>query len=545
MNPEEFWKATTILLKNFHSLNKKIFACNFDVSFKVKTISDDLYNAFIETENFNSYVNSLNSTGVTEECLHEDAIDDCLLKASSKYDGLVFLIKLLMKNGKEPIEGIVFLDLPKKTFTCRLFTDFFFDFKISFESGNFSVEPLNVFNEKSKSFCKYVLKPKLEKWSKSEDQKHVKSLNLIDSEAYNELYSQFKLKYSSNLMEIWPECTDPLKFIYEDLAIAAYLIVLWKTTESSPEAFADLGCGNGLLVYILSEEGYKGYGFDIRKRKIWDLYPKTTILFEQTISPTNFKLPEDVDWIIGNHSDELSAWIPALAAKHSYRMKYFLLPCCAYEFSGAKFQRRSANISIYNDFLDYVEGVSNSCGFKTLIDRLKIPSTKRIGLVGIKRHFLEVEFPEKCSNIEEFIVKETKDNGVKLRDKHEAVRNCTQINKNILEDIVLKIFHKLMENGEGPWNSGRELNLGDLVKTALTKADLQAIKSECGGLKTLLKNRHEIFIISGGNVKIRKPVPKTKEEMEGKTTKKRQCFFQQHHPNKCPLTDEICTFVHC
>lgn len=409
------------------------------------------------------------------------------------------------------------------------------------------MEPLNVFNEKSNNFCKYVLKPKLEKWSKSDDKdsNKVKSLNLIDSESYNELYSSFKTKYSSNLMDIWPECTDPLKYIYEDLAIAAYLISLWKTTNCVPEAFADLGCGNGLLVYILSEEGYKGYGYDIRKRKIWDMYPKTTILLEQTVSPTNFQLPDDVDWIIGNHSDELSAWIPALAAKHSYRMKYFLLPCCAYEFSGAKFQRRSANLSIYNDFLDYVESVSNTCGFKTLVDRLKIPSTKRIALVGINRSFSEEQFPEECDRIEEFIANETKNSVVKLREKHEAVRNCTQIKKEVLEDLVLKIFHKLLDNGVGTWNEGRQLNLGDLVKAALSKEDLQSIKSECGGLKTLLKNRHEIFIVTGGNVKIRKPATKTKEEMEGKTIKKRQCFFQQHHPHGCPLSDDSCTFVHC
>lgn len=390
------------------------------------------------------------------------------------------------------------------------------------------------------------MKPKLEKWSKSEeqDQRQIKSLNLINAETYNELYSRFKLKYSSNLMDIWPECTDPLKYIFEDLAIAAYLIVLWNTTNSVPEAFADLGCGNGLLVYILSEEGYKGYGYDIRKRKIWDLYPKSTVLLEETVNPRNFQLPEDVNWIIGNHSDELSAWIPALAAKHSYQMKYFLLPCCAYELSGAKFQRRSANLSIYHDFLDYVEGVSNDCGFNTLMDRLKIPSTKRVALVGITRNLAENQFLEKCLNIEEFLSRETKNSTVKLREKHEAVRNCTQINKTVLEDLVLKIFKKLLENDIGQWNEGRELSLGDLVESALTKDDLQAIKSECGGLKTLLKNRHEIFVVTGGSVKIRKPVDKSLLEMQGKTVKKRQCFFQQHHPNGCPLTTEKCTFIH-
>ena len=36
--------------------------------------------------------------------------------------------------------------------------------------------------------------------------------------------------------------------------------------------FADLGCGNGLLVYILEKEGYSGTGFDLRQRKIWAKY---------------------------------------------------------------------------------------------------------------------------------------------------------------------------------------------------------------------------------------------------------------------------------
>lgn len=345
-------------------------------------------------------------------------------------------------------------------------------------------------------------------------------------------------------MEIWPECTDPLKFIYEDLAIAAYLVSVWKATNSSPEAFADLGCGNGLLVYILSEEGYKGYGYDIRKRKIWSMYPKSTILLEQTVTPTNFQLPDDVDWIIGNHSDELSAWIPALASKYSYRMNYFVLPCCAYEFSGAKFQRRTASLSIYNDFLEYVEHVSISCGYKTMIDRLKIPSTKRIALIGIERTFPETEFIDKCKEIEDFIKKEMNENDIKLREKHESVRNCTQIDKQILDDIVLKIFNKLLENGKGHWNGGQELNLGQLVKEALNKEDLLAIKSECGGLKTLLKNRHEIFIVSGGKVRIRKPECKSKEEIEGKTIKKRQCYFQANHPDSCPLSNDECTFIH-
>lgn len=60
--------------------------------------------------------------------------------------------------------------------------------------------------------------------------------------------------------------------MYEDVAIATYLLLLWQY-DSKPQTFVDVGCGNGLLVFILTMEGHTGYGVDVRKRKIWDLYP--------------------------------------------------------------------------------------------------------------------------------------------------------------------------------------------------------------------------------------------------------------------------------
>ena len=47
-------------------------------------------------------------------------------------------------------------------------------------------------------------------------------------------------------------------FFNQDLAIAAYLVSLWEEEECKPKSFIDLGCGNGLLVYILTQEGYPG-----------------------------------------------------------------------------------------------------------------------------------------------------------------------------------------------------------------------------------------------------------------------------------------------
>lgn len=80
-------------------------------------------------------------------------------------------------------------------------------------------------------------------------------------------------------LQMWPETTDPLKFVYEDIAIATYLILLWRQERrkkglTSYQTFVDLGCGNGLLVYILSGEGHHGLGIDIKKRNIWDMFSK-------------------------------------------------------------------------------------------------------------------------------------------------------------------------------------------------------------------------------------------------------------------------------
>jgi tRNASer (uridine44-2'-O)-methyltransferase len=82
---------------------------------------------------------------------------------------------------------------------------------------------------------------------------------------------------------MWPENTDPLKHVYEDVAIATYLLLLWEQERlqrgtDAYQTFVDLGCGNGLLVHILNSEGHQGIGLDVRKRKLWDLYPSSTKL---------------------------------------------------------------------------------------------------------------------------------------------------------------------------------------------------------------------------------------------------------------------------
>lgn len=323
----------------------------------------------------------------------------------------------------------------------------------------------------------------------------------------------------------------------------------------SPTAFADLGCGNGFLVYILIREGYQGYGYDVRRRKLWSLYPDnvSSRLYEQTIEPLKFNLPSNVDWLIGNHSDELSPWLPVLAATCHKNANYFLLPCCAFEFSGKKYQRRNSSVSGYSDFCEYAEKISNICGFRTLKDRLKIPSTKRIALIGLNGNDTENDYLSKIKAIKEFVRNEqlqhsnTSLDDIKLREKTEAVRNCTQIEKSIIETLVKKIFNLLLEgetHNESSWKIGRRLRLQQIAK-ALNKDDLKHIKSECGGLKTLLRNKHEIFEFQLPDyVVLRKPQIQVCYTSKPQTVKKRACFFKLNHPQGCPLSDDQCTFVH-
>ncbi|KAI9887460.1 MAG: tRNA(Ser) Um(44) 2'-O-methyltransferase [Watsoniomyces obsoletus] len=124
---------------------------------------------------------------------------------------------------------------------------------------------------------------------------------IIPQSRYQNTYTRLKANHAKRFIENWKEVTDPVKHVFEDLGIAAFLIELWgemypsfhpsnNTTWSSKKAldengarneaggrgenkfpgFVDIGCGNGVLVEILNREGWHGWGFDARRRKSWD-----------------------------------------------------------------------------------------------------------------------------------------------------------------------------------------------------------------------------------------------------------------------------------
>lgn len=65
-----------------------------------------------------------------------------------------------------------------------------------------------------------------------------------------------------------------------------------------------------------------------------------------TLTPSADTLFPEYDWLIGNHSDELTPWLPVMAARSSFKTRFFVLPCCAHDFN----QKVSDNVFVYLPF---------------------------------------------------------------------------------------------------------------------------------------------------------------------------------------------------
>ncbi|XP_077157724.1 putative tRNA (uracil-O(2)-)-methyltransferase isoform X2 [Paroedura picta] len=445
---------------------------------------------------------------------------------------------------------------------------------------------------------------KLAKWSLETKKCEFKNtLSLISVDRYNSTYQSLKEKYKE-IVKVWPEVTDPQKFVYEDVAIAAYLLILWedeRATKGLPgkQSFVDLGCGNGLLVHILSNEGHPGRGIDIRRRKIWDMYGPQTHLEECAASPND--LYPDADWLIGNHSDELTPWIPVVAARSSYSCCYFVLPCCFFDFHG-KYNRRQSRKTQYREYLDFVTEVGLVCGFNVDEDCLRIPSTKRVCLIGKSRTYLRRESAALDGQRARYIksrqccrrappeeaggscpsesrpaavpavgpaagkeVLENTDPGGAListfqpRGK-EPVRNCTALPRAFVDSVVLKVANLLLRGIQDlsatsdTWSPGGSLTLSEIA-AHLNEDTLKRLRNEYGGLQTLLRNNHQVFEVLSGRVHIRdwreakqsskrKPSTPAEQGVPSGATKTRLCWFDMHHPHGCPLTSECCSYAH-
>jgi len=283
----------------------------------------------------------------------------------------------------------------------------------------------------------------------------------------------------------------------------------------------------------------------------------------ETIVPSETTIFPEADWLIGNHSDELTPWIPVMAARSSQKTRYFVLPCCPFEFDGRKFNRKNASQSQYNAYLQYVKRISEDCGFRTSVDRLRIPSTKRICLVGRERTYDDWDATNEkikeviragCLNGANDVAGNEWVANFKARDKEEKVRNCTKVDRGLQDTIVKTVFDKLLSDSclvdsrrvaHSKWNAGGTLPVGEAVKL-LAPDQLKLLKSECGGLQTLLRNHHQIFKVEGGKVELRRPQSKTAFCSSSKKPRlgTKPCWFNSNHPDGCLLPDDVCSFAH-
>jgi tRNASer (uridine44-2'-O)-methyltransferase len=211
--------------------------------------------------------------------------------------------------------------------------------------------------------------------------KRVHHDQIIPQQILQDTYTALKAKYARSLLDQWAEVTDPLKHVFEDLGIAAFLIEVWRTMYDLPPrdskgpmgggkswkggggekstfpGFVDIGCGNGVLVYLLLSEGFQGWGFDARRRKSWEVFPEEVQehLQERVLIPKFYQqqpgydlvpqnlraaihdgIFEEGTFIISNHADQLTPWTPLAAC--SSNCPFIAIPCCSHGLSG-KLQR--------------------------------------------------------------------------------------------------------------------------------------------------------------------------------------------------------------
>ncbi|KIK79770.1 hypothetical protein PAXRUDRAFT_768122 [Paxillus rubicundulus Ve08.2h10] len=276
-------------------------------------------------------------------------------------------------------------------------------------------------------------------------QKRVTHDCMIPREEYQDLYLVMRERHK-HLVGEWKEVTDPLKHVFEDIGIATYLMLLWKKSFGQgksdlnldnsgsdsdqacwprpPGGFLDLGCGNGLLTHILIAEGYQGCGIDLRARTSWGHYPESTraALHVYALDPTRYinrepRADKDIIphtrpgvFLIGNHADELTPWLPVLATLES-AAGYLSIPCCSWSFderfsrsASAKFSDSDLGSVVDDGFVErlnlggegghrsqysmyriWLARLSQWLGWKVECDALRIPSTRNWAIIGRER----------------------------------------------------------------------------------------------------------------------------------------------------------------
>ena len=160
-------------------------------------------------------------------------------------------------------------------------------------------------------------------------QKRVHHDQIIEQKRVQDRFAELKRRHAHRLISSWVEVTDPKKQVFEQIAIAAFLVEVWREMYALPEGaeqgkmvdsgvagtegraeqivaealngerkppfpgFVDVGCGNGVLVELLLCEGYRGWGIEGHRRRTWQaLKPET-----QAVLVHGIVVPAPLDFI--------------------------------------------------------------------------------------------------------------------------------------------------------------------------------------------------------------------------------------------------------
>ncbi|KAM7538251.1 hypothetical protein Aperf_G00000075078 [Anoplocephala perfoliata] len=349
---------------------------------------------------------------------------------------------------------------------------------------------------------------------------------------------------------------------------------LWRNDPIKNPRFVDVGCGNGLLVYILNSEGFEGTGVDIRKRKIWNLYSDTTKrnLIETTVNPQTHPGFPEADWLIGNHSDELTPWLPILATRSNPHCRVFVIPCCLFslfqKFDSGKHKVAADLVADagsiwqgrYRGYINYLREHFKSCGIVSEVDILRIPSTKRLCIVG--RSFTSESWETRLENVTSVMQSESELVFKPRKSDPGRVLGSLSLDESI--QIGAKVFSKLLELGSTEekiltvdgrrWNPLGCLSLKEACQL-LEPAIMAKLKLVKGGLQTVLRNQHQAFmvhfdehLVTGEGIRLRYN-PKQEEEIAArvksdKPRKTKLCWLEANHPDGCPYPSHLCYFAH-
>ena len=389
--------------------------------------------------------------------------------------------------------------------------------------------------------------------------------NSVCPKRYHSSYSLLKEKYSLALIKDWTESTDPAKFVHEDLAIAAYLICIWDEQYGELKAresvnFVDLGCGNGLLVYILNQEGYPGDGIDIRARVIWSKTFSSSTLIEHEFNPSEYETLTKYNWILGNHTDELTPWVPYISSCLSHDTNFFLLPCCSWDFN-EKYIRTNNQKSVYGSYLEYIQELIEELGFVFKRDVMKIPSTKRTCFVSSGRLYDNSNFAENKARVVQYVKNKTDSVNKNMqfckREREIKVINGTKVDPYLCAKVIDlaagMILEGITSSDEG-WSQGKPISLNELVTHINQYVSFEELKHQAGGICTILRNAHQVFVIKNGAAVIRdwkatvmdaQHKVKVSKPFHGTSCyKKKKCWFYSRHPQGCPVDDSVCTYLH-